>query len=114
MTEINAKLRQLRNSYGYSLDYVAKSLGTSQQHISDIEVGKTKVTMDLLEDLAKFYKMSVVDIIQFGDKNTQNNHNQSGGTASIYFIQQIPSEITEILSNIGAVLKGMQKNGENS
>jgi transcriptional regulator with XRE-family HTH domain len=111
MTEIHKKLRRIRDDFGYSQQNVADMLGIkSQQYISDIESGHTKLTVDMLEEIAeKAYKMTLSQVAEYGNTNHQNNHNQLGGNAAIYIVQQIPPEITDLLKNLTILVNGKDK-----
>lgn len=79
--QIGTRLRQLRESKGYSQQNVADHLGMEQPNYQKFESDKAQPKLDLLEKLADFYKMSLADLIST-DKNTvhiqNNNHNHNG------------------------------------
>ena len=63
--DITRILKQIREDFGHSQEYVAIQLGISQPAYSQRESGQTEVTFTLLQRLAAMYGMSVVDLLQF-------------------------------------------------
>lgn len=59
MKRLGEKLRLLRQQNGWTIRELAKILGLkSHGHITDIEKGRTKPSLDLLEKLAGLYGVS--------------------------------------------------------
>lgn len=79
--QIGTRLRQLRESKGYSQQNVADHLGMEQPNYQKFESDKAQPKLDLLEKLAGFYNIPLTDLIS-PDKNTvhiqNNNHNHNG------------------------------------
>src|SRR5690606_37952613 len=60
------KLKILREGNNYTQEYVADYLDISQNAYSLLEKGKTKITLDRLESLAKLYHMEPAELISNG------------------------------------------------
>ena len=58
MKSIYEKLRDARNELGFTQDYVAKCLGIGRSAITQIELGKRKVTANEVERFCKLYHLS--------------------------------------------------------
>lgn len=64
ITEICAKkLKTLREYNNYTQAYVANQLNISQNAYSLIEKGATKITLERLEELARFYQVEPAQLI---------------------------------------------------
>ena len=61
--ELGARLRQLRESLGYTQKQVAESLGLHRPTISEIEAGRRDVTSQELFEFAKLYVTSLSDLL---------------------------------------------------
>jgi transcriptional regulator with XRE-family HTH domain len=57
------KIRMLRLSKNLSQDYVAFYLDISQPAYHKVESGKTKLSYERLEKLAKLYEVNITEII---------------------------------------------------
>jgi len=59
MKRLGEKLRTLRQQQGLTVRELASELGIkSRSHISDIETGKNKPSLDLLTKIMAFYEVS--------------------------------------------------------
>jgi transcriptional regulator with XRE-family HTH domain len=63
MEKINQKLRNLRKERGLTLADLAEKMGTDHQHLSRIERGKSKLTVDFLLKLANALETPVEGIM---------------------------------------------------
>lgn len=63
MPELRTKLRRLREFHDYSQAAVAYCLNIAQTTYSDMERGATRVSIERLNQIAIFYKLSVSDFI---------------------------------------------------
>ena len=67
----------IRNTKGYSQDYVATKLGMKQSGYALIEKGERRLQFELLEQIAIIFEMNILDVITYPDKyekaGTQNN-----------------------------------------
>ena len=75
---IGEKIRKIRVIKGYSQEYVSDLLKISQAAYSDIETGKTKMTMQRLKEIAYVFDLEINHLINFSEKevleNTINNN----------------------------------------
>ncbi len=63
--EINIKkIRELKN---YSRDYVADCLNISLRAYTDLENGKTKLSIDRLNEISKILNVDPIQILTFND-----------------------------------------------
>lgn len=67
MLIISAKLRRLRQVFGYSQEYVAFNLGMSQPAYCKWESGKTHPSIDKLEFVAGLYQLTLGEFLQGND-----------------------------------------------
>jgi transcriptional regulator with XRE-family HTH domain len=58
----------IRNSKGFTQDYVASKLGMKQAGYALIEKGQRGLQFELLEQIAIIFEVSIVDIITYPDK----------------------------------------------
>lgn len=63
--QIDARIEQLRSKFGQSREALAEKLGISWQHLSNIEKGRRRITLDLLLKLRAIYQVSL-DYLIFG------------------------------------------------
>ena len=57
--EYTIRIRSLREDHDLSQAYVASLLGVGQKTYSDYELGKTRIPLESILKLAKFYNVSV-------------------------------------------------------
>ncbi|MGM9506323.1 helix-turn-helix domain-containing protein [Larkinella sp. GY13] len=62
-------LRKLRDLYGYTLEGVADGLGKSTEGYRKYEAGQTDPTFKTLQQLACFYRITVVQLIAFDEES---------------------------------------------
>ena len=65
MKKINQTLKKLRKSYGYTQLDLAMALGIDNSTYGKIEKGSSDINLSKLEQIANFYKMSVVDLLAY-------------------------------------------------
>src|SRR5690606_32164976 len=75
------KLKLLREGNNYTQEYVADYLDISQNAYSLLEKGKTKITLDRLESLAKLYHIQPAELISDGAMS-MGNSDENGGDRS--------------------------------
>lgn len=63
MEHLATKVRKLREIYGFSQESVAFEMGISQAAYSKKESGRTELSLNCLEKLAKIYQLSMMEII---------------------------------------------------
>lgn len=75
MDKIGSKIRKVRELKGYSQEYVAELLGLSQNNYSNIETGRTKLTLNRLDDISKILNIDPIDLLKFDETLVFNNCN---------------------------------------
>lgn len=102
--KIGTKLRQLRDSHGFSQDYVADKLSMSQSNYSKIESDKNEsVSWEVLPTVADLYNIDIVDLLgDLGVKNINLSKNNDYATNAFYVIQQpnMPESIIKTLQEL--------------
>ncbi len=95
MKKINIanNIRLLRESMGYSQDYVALQLNITQQAYSAIEKKPEKVTLQRLKEIAVILQVPLITLLGEDEVVIQQNFNQAGG-------------------NAGTILKNIYTNGD--
>ena len=70
--QIGQRVRKYRKAHGYSQDTLAEMIEISTTHLSHIETGNTKLSLQVLVDLADALNVSTDDLIndanQYADK----------------------------------------------
>ena len=64
MEHLTNNIRTIRESLGYSQEYMAMKLGIGQNGYSKIELGYTRITVDRLFEIAKILNTDVVLLLQ--------------------------------------------------
>ncbi len=67
MKTLGKKIRLLRHQKGWSQEDVAKKLDISIPAFSKIETGITDINLSRLEQIAKLFEMSVVQLLTFNE-----------------------------------------------
>jgi transcriptional regulator with XRE-family HTH domain len=68
MRPINETFRKIRELKGYSQNEVADLMNRTQSSYARIELGKTKIDFETIENFADKVKMSVIDVITYPEK----------------------------------------------
>lgn len=68
--KIGQKIRQYRKALGLSQEQVAEQIGISLTHMSHIETGNTKLSLQVLVDIAKTLNVQTDDLL-FDFKSTK-------------------------------------------
>lgn len=77
MTIIGKNIRKLRQKNGWSQGEVAKRLKISIPAFSKIETGITDINISRLEQIAKLFEVSVLEVIsKDGDHTNFGNHSE--------------------------------------
>jgi transcriptional regulator with XRE-family HTH domain len=86
-------IRRIRESLGYSQDYVAIRLDISQQAYSTIEKTPEKSTLSRLRQISEILQVPLVTLLGEDDTIIQQNFNQVGGNAATQMrVQESGSE----------------------
>lgn len=70
---IGEKIRKIRTLKGYSQEYMSDKLKIKQPAYSDIESGKTKVSLEKIEEIALIFGIDVEDLTSFDEKQIFHN-----------------------------------------
>ena len=68
MKNITENIRTIRESKGYSQDYIAELMGITQSAYARFERGATKTDLKTVSLAAKVLEVSLVDIITYPEK----------------------------------------------
>lgn len=90
---ISTILRNLRETLGYSQEYMSIQLDITQQAYSNMEKNPEKCSLERLRDIAKILQVPLVTLLGIDDQFVQQNFNQAGGNAATQMnITPAPSE----------------------
>lgn len=88
-------LKRLRGIYGYSAKEMSELLGISSSYLSEIENGKKKISMDLLERYSELFGLRVSTLVRFSEDYEDAELNNAGQK----FITSLMSKVIEAYSN---------------
>lgn len=88
-------LKRLRSIYGYSAKEMSELLGISSSYLSEIENGKKKVSMDLLDRYSELFGLRVSTLVRFSEDYEDAELNNAGQK----FITSLMSKVIEAYSN---------------
>lgn len=88
-------LKRLRGIYGYSAKEMSELLGISSSYLSEIENGKKKVSMDLLERYSELFGLRVSTLVRFSEDYEDAELNNAGQK----FITSLMSKVIQAYSN---------------
>ena len=88
-------LKRLRGIYGYSAKEMSELLGISSSYLSEIENGKKKVSMDLLERYSELFDLRVSTLMRFSEDYEDSELNNAGQK----FITSLMSKVIEAYSD---------------
>lgn len=77
-----SRIKILREINNYTQEYVANTLGISQNTYSLLEKGETKLTIERLEQLANLYNLDLIDMIRNSDQTFVHSISNSAGLFS--------------------------------
>jgi transcriptional regulator with XRE-family HTH domain len=104
MTAIGDSIRKIRDIKGYSQEYVAQKLNMSQNNYGRIELGKVKLDVDRLKEIATVLEVDPMDIMNFDERYVFNSisQNQNGGetinNSGIFHNETLIKELKEDIS----------------
>ena len=87
-------LNRLRGIYGYSAKEMSELLGISSSYLSEIENGKKKVSMDLLDRYSELFGLRVSTLVRFSEDYEDAELNNAGQK----FITSLMSKVIEAYS----------------
>jgi len=84
------RIRILRETLGYSQEYVASKLNISQQAYSNLEKNPDSLSLKRLKELGKVLNSPIAAVIGEDESYIQQNFHQQGGQAStVMYVQGI-------------------------
>lgn len=83
---VGQKIRKVRELKGFSQEYVAKQLNITQKSYSNIELGKTKLDFERLDQISEVLEIDPLNILTFDEQILFNNYHQAQmGSFSVYY-----------------------------
>lgn len=99
--KLNDRLREVRRKCDVTLLQVAEATKLSVSYLSDLERGRAKPSLDTLERLARYYKMSMVDLLSGVDGwGTPSVESLAPGLLVLLQKQEIDEEVAQELNRI--------------
>lgn len=74
--QIGQRIRKYRKAHSYSQDALAEKVEISTTHLSHIETGNTKLSLQVLVDLADALTVSVDDLLNDTSDNSDRPKNE--------------------------------------
>lgn len=110
---LGSNIRRYRETKGWSQEALARSIeGMSQSSISRIESNEQDLSWEQIESFAKAFNIDVQELVNQAAP-IFHNHNQQGGNASNYIVQNgselalaAKDEVISAKNDIIAALKG--------
>ena len=99
MKTLGKKIRLLRHQKGWSQEDVAKRLDISIPAFSKIETGITDINLSRLEQIAKLFEMSIVQLLTFNDSEQQEKYVSELETVTKK-LQQREAEVIELQKKV--------------
>lgn len=97
---IGERLRQLRNGLKMTLLDVGEKTQLSVSHLSDIERGRTRPSLDTLEVLAACYGISLADLMAGVSPTAVSCDNYPAGLAALVEHAEVIPEWADTLSRV--------------
>jgi transcriptional regulator with XRE-family HTH domain len=99
-------IRLIRESNGYSQEYVASKLDLTQQAYSNIEKNPENASIKRLRELSKIFSVPVTSLIGETENYVQQNFQQQGGqAATVIHVQGLPDQERELYERMIFELK---------
>ena len=91
--KLGDNIRNYREQRGFTQEKLAELSNISEKHLSKIERGKSKLTLEKLEQIANIFNINVSDLYSAKEKgffclfseNSQNNSNIYANTDAVVF-----------------------------
>jgi transcriptional regulator with XRE-family HTH domain len=104
--KIAEQIKQIRESRGFSQEYMSKKLGITQQAYSVAEKKPEKLTLERLQNIADILNVTIISLLEEGEYYLQHNFNQQGGNAATQMIiHQANNETIQLYERYIAELK---------
>ena len=104
MKTLGEKLKAIRISKGWTQEDLAHDLDISLTSYSKIERNKTDINFSRLEQISKIFKMSVMEILAWGDKSQSKLDEKY-----IKQLKQKDKEISQLQKKLIAALEKIKK-----
>jgi transcriptional regulator with XRE-family HTH domain len=69
---VEKQIKELRFNCNFTQEYLAHELGISQKTYSNIESGKSKITLTHLKKLADIYNLQITELFKFINNSNYN------------------------------------------
>lgn len=103
-------VRIIRESNGFSQEYVASKLDLSQQAYSNIEKNPENASVKRLRQLSQVFSVPVTSLIGESEQYIQQNFQQQGGqAATVIHVQGIPEHERQLYERLIEELKSENK-----
>ncbi|WP_207420566.1 helix-turn-helix domain-containing protein [Desertivirga brevis] len=109
MKTLGKKIRLLRHQKGWSQEDVAKRLDISIPAFSKIETGITDINLSRLEQIAKLFDMTVVQLLTFNDSEQQEKYVSELETITKR-LQERETEVIELQKKIIDLFEEIRRN----
>jgi transcriptional regulator with XRE-family HTH domain len=96
-TTISDNIRLIRESKGYSQEYVSKKMKVTQQAYSAMEKKPENMTLARLKSLAAILDCTLISLIGEDSAYFQHNFNQQGGQAATQMVFNHDTDDTKSL-----------------
>ncbi len=73
--QIGQRVKNVRNEKGYTQEAFSEMLGISVEHLSRIETGSCRPSLNLIEKISKVLQISE-ETIMFGNINANSQHSE--------------------------------------
>ncbi|HWV72554.1 MAG TPA: helix-turn-helix transcriptional regulator [Pseudosphingobacterium sp.] len=112
MKSLGKKIRLLRHQNGWSQEDVAKRLDISIPAFSKIETGITDVNLSRLQQIAKLFDMSVVQLLNFNDADEEKKYTTDLEQANRK-LQERNNDVIELQKKVIELYEELRKNYAN-
>ncbi|MFC6098660.1 helix-turn-helix domain-containing protein [Olivibacter domesticus] len=109
MKSLGKKIRLLRHQNGWSQEDVAKRLDISIPAFSKIETGITDVNLSRLQQIAKLFDMSVVQLLNFNDADEEKKYTTDLEQANKK-LQERNNDVIELQKKVIELYEELRKN----
>jgi len=108
MKSLGKKIRLLRHQNGWSQEDVAKRLDISIPAFSKIETGITDINLSRLQQIAKLFDMTVVQLLNFNDVDEQKKYNSDLELANKKLLER-NNEVIELQKKVIELYEELRK-----
>lgn len=100
---LGVRIKETRNKKGFTQAKLAEMLGYSIQHISHVETGSTKLSVELLVELANVLEVSVDELLM-------DSLEYKKGSSHLITIEVYSNKEEQLISNVVRELQKGLKN----